>query len=221
MKLKEKRQSEREEQKKKREQLMIEAAIDCFSEKSIEQVTMNEIAERANLGVATLYRYFDTKEQLSFRCSVYLWNIAREFYLTRSETAEFRQKNGIEQMRDILLLSVEFFEQRPVFFRFMYDFDNYLAAHKLESEYRAEYENMMGKLVQIFGGSVKAGIADESVKVKANEDEIYFCLTHALFSMMQKLASNGNLLEVDKRVTMRRQIELLIDILIKGLQVES
>lgn len=220
MNLREKRQIEREEQKKKREQLMIEAAIACFCAKGIELVTMNEIAAKAEIGVATVYRYFDTKEQLAIQCSIYLWRRARKVYLEKSETEEFRHQPGIEQVRMVLLLSAEFYEKQTSFFRFMYDFDNYLASHQIDPASRNEYETTISEMIDMFSNVIRVGKADGSIRFDASVDEIYFCVTHALFSMMQKLASNGNLVQEDSIVEARRQIELVISLLIKGLQSE-
>jgi AcrR family transcriptional regulator len=47
----------------KREQIMA-AALDLFVERGFYGTTVPEIAERANVGAGTIYRYFDSKEAL-------------------------------------------------------------------------------------------------------------------------------------------------------------
>jgi AcrR family transcriptional regulator len=41
-----------------------EAALDAFSEKSIDSVTVEEITEKADVGKGTLYQHFDDKEEI-------------------------------------------------------------------------------------------------------------------------------------------------------------
>ena len=41
-----------------------EAALDVFSEKSIDAATVGEITEKADLGKGTLYQHFDDKEEI-------------------------------------------------------------------------------------------------------------------------------------------------------------
>jgi len=41
-----------------------EAALDVFSEKSIDAVTVEEITEKADVGKGTLYQHFDDKEEI-------------------------------------------------------------------------------------------------------------------------------------------------------------
>jgi len=41
-----------------------EAALDVFSEKSVDAATVEEITEKADLGKGTLYQHFEDKEQI-------------------------------------------------------------------------------------------------------------------------------------------------------------
>jgi len=52
----------RERQKKERRNKIIEAARDLFDEHGYSKTNMDAIADRANVGVATIYSYFDNKE---------------------------------------------------------------------------------------------------------------------------------------------------------------
>ena len=42
---------------------ILEKGFELFSESGIDNVTMNNIAEKANIGVASLYRYFVTRSK--------------------------------------------------------------------------------------------------------------------------------------------------------------
>ena len=41
---------------------ILDVAFELFATRGIEPVTMNDIAQKAKIGVASLYRYFETKE---------------------------------------------------------------------------------------------------------------------------------------------------------------
>ena len=60
--LKQKRQEERSREVAVRKEQVVAAAVDCFREKGIEASTISMIALRAGVGDATVYRYFDKKE---------------------------------------------------------------------------------------------------------------------------------------------------------------
>lgn len=57
-------QDRKEREKLQRRNSIIEAAEELFSDKGFDEITMQEISERAELSKATLYLYFKSKEEL-------------------------------------------------------------------------------------------------------------------------------------------------------------
>lgn len=54
----------RERKKEQKRERLKQAAYDLFVERGFDDVTVDEIAERAEVSKSTLFRYFDTKEDL-------------------------------------------------------------------------------------------------------------------------------------------------------------
>jgi AcrR family transcriptional regulator len=54
----------RERQKAQRRQRMLEAAVSLFRNKGYDETTIEEIADRADVSVPTLYRYFNSKRDM-------------------------------------------------------------------------------------------------------------------------------------------------------------
>lgn len=59
-----KKLSRREREKLWQRHQMLEAAMELFSEKGFHNVSMHEIAERAEFAIGTLYKFFKNKEDL-------------------------------------------------------------------------------------------------------------------------------------------------------------
>ena len=57
-----------------RQQRILEEAYRLFSEKSIEGVTMPEVAEASGVGRATVYRYYPTKLDLVVAIGTRTWD---------------------------------------------------------------------------------------------------------------------------------------------------
>ena len=56
--------SKREQQKQQRRQNIIDIAKDLFLEQGVPTVQMQDVANAAGVGIATLFRYFPKKEYL-------------------------------------------------------------------------------------------------------------------------------------------------------------
>ena len=67
---KEKHQEEQNELKTSRINRILESSFALFSEKGIDTITMNDIASMAEIGVASLYRYFATKDEIAIRTAI-------------------------------------------------------------------------------------------------------------------------------------------------------
>ena len=62
--MKDKNLSRREREKLLHRRQMLDAALELFSEKGYHNVSMHEIAERAEFAIGTLYKFFKNKEDL-------------------------------------------------------------------------------------------------------------------------------------------------------------
>ena len=58
------KKSRSQKRAKRTRKKLKEAALDAFSEKSVDAVTVEEITEKADVGKGTLYQYFDDKEEI-------------------------------------------------------------------------------------------------------------------------------------------------------------
>ena len=56
--------SRRDREKRRQRQDMLDAALELFSQNGYHNVSMNEIAEKAEFAVGTLYKFFSNKEDL-------------------------------------------------------------------------------------------------------------------------------------------------------------
>jgi len=81
------------------------AALDIFSEKSIDAVTVEEITERADVGKGTLYQHFDDKEQIV----VTLVDEAVDHLIEKIRDYDKQPKNLKDMLEHLLNAHYEFF----------------------------------------------------------------------------------------------------------------
>lgn len=92
---------------------ILRAAEKLFAAKGFFQTTMNEIAQAAEFGTGTLYKYFKSKEDLYFTL---IDEKTDEIYCL--VTTELNRKaSALERIQKVLILELEFMERNQDFFR--------------------------------------------------------------------------------------------------------
>lgn len=217
----------RKEKKDGRIQAIIECSFGLFSENGIENISMNDIASEAKIGVASLYRYFQTKEELAIEVAIYAWKIELAIFNEVFTSEKYKLLNGFSQLRELLEIYEEAMVSQRSFFGFIYYFDSFIKKEKVSSERLCEYEKVIAATNSIVIQALEKGIADGSISFsssknevlsKASVQEMFTTMMHSLFCLAQKLSISGELLNMDRVVEARKQIEILINIILVALK---
>ncbi|HWE55104.1 MAG TPA: TetR family transcriptional regulator [Acidimicrobiales bacterium] len=94
-----------------RRQRIVEAAIELGTEGGYEAVHMRVVAERAGVALATVYRYFESKDHL-LSAAVSEWTSQLQAQLARSPA---RGTEAVDQLVDVLRRASRALERRPQF----------------------------------------------------------------------------------------------------------
>lgn len=118
-------QERKEREKEQRREEILNAAQQVFFEKGLQNSTMDEIAELAELSKGTLYLYYGSKEDL------YLAVMLRGFDILHEQIAEVEKQTPqpAEAMWLMGKAYYDFFEKHRNFFR-MFHFLQYPGLHK-------------------------------------------------------------------------------------------
>lgn len=211
MDLKEKRKLELELQKEKRKEEVIIAAIEVIKEKGIDNTKIKEIAEKAEVGVASVYRYFKTKIDLVIDSGIWLWEKEISLLKNMFYEKDYLELNGVDKVRSILGVFTIMYHEHPEFISFLEQFDNYIAKESVDIEKLANYEKSIINLKSIMIEALDEGKMDGSIKNTIDNDAFYFTITHSLMSLTQKLTIRGYILSNDSAIEGDTQLNLLID----------
>lgn len=215
MNLKEKRRFEIENQKEKRKEEVIVAAVEVFKEKGIDNAKMTDIAEKAQVGIASIYRYFKTKSEIVVEAAtMFLEKEIAELY-NPYKNEDFKKLSGIEKVKQILGLFIKLYQNNQNFVSFIYEFDNYVVREQISKDKLSNYEEIIIDLRMIIFDAIKQGKHDNTINKEIDENQFYISITHALMSLCQKLILRGSLLESDKEVDGEVQLKLIIDMAVK------
>ena len=182
---------------------IVDVATDLFITQGIEKVTIKDIAVKAGVGEATIYRYFGKKQAIVVQSVLKLQNIVNTSYFNLGAG-----KTGFEKLSIFYNSYVEVFEKRPEFFFFLREFDLYMLGE--DSSLLDEYEDVLGAYKNIYLESYKLGLEDGSIKKVEDIELFYYATTHALIEICKKLSTGLALLKQDKNIQKSDEIKCLI-----------
>lgn len=211
---------EKKNLKEIRKERILKAAFELFSLKGIDTIAMTDIAERAEIGVASLYRYFETKEEIAIRTTIWAWSNGKKQLMPRFTTPEFQQLTGLEQVRKFCESFIDIYELQTSFLRYIFFFDSFAFRTKIQKSRLKDYEEIILSVEKVVEDAIKKGLKDGSInsKYKDKSEILYFSLMHTLFSTAQKLALGADLLEIDTFEGGKKQLQQVTEILIDGLK---
>lgn len=203
--------SKTEEQREKRKELIISAAIDVFVEKGIENTKITDIAERAQIGVASIYKYFKNKTEIVIEAAITFWNIEINTFSDIFLKNDFKQLNGLARMEQILDILIKMYLNHKGFFRFVEEFDNYVIRKKIPTHRLDLYEKNILNFMPIIIESLESGKKDGSISSNINAELYCMTITHAFISLSQELILRNTILICDDNFEGRAQLELVKD----------
>ena len=200
-----------EEIREQNKRTVIEAALGCFIEQGIEQAKISEIARRAELTERSVYRYFETKADLVLAAALLFWDDNQQ-NIERAHVTGAQGKTGVEQIYEILCAYAELYFTNRQEIIFVQEAEGYLNRNGksalLDNKPPTPFESSRAPLAN----AIRAGMADGSVKTRANVELLYYNTYDALLGLLQKMAitqdgaaTNG----IDARERLTRFCKLL------------
>ena len=209
MDLAEKRKKETKEQKDKRKELVIAAALDVFIEKGIENTKMTDIAEKAEIGIASVYRYFKTKTEIVIEAGIRYWSKEIDIFYSTFLENDFKMLNGLARVSKLLDVFIDIYMNHKDFYKFIEEFDNYVVKENIPSDRLFFYEKKILNLMPIMLEALDLGKKDGSIKQNINNEQYYMTITHTLISLSQKLILRNIILDSDNYFEGKAQLELI------------
>ena len=210
----------RRRQMEQRTQQILHSALELFYEKGIDDTSIEEVAKAANVGTATIYRYFETKAELAISVGIVCWQEIADKYIGMMLQEEYRGLCGSRQLQQIFIILEKVLEEESLFLRFLQEFDIFVRKYKISKERLNDYEEKILNLKPYMTDALKKGLNDGSLYFSYNIDEVYFSVMHTMLSLMQKLSYNGSMLLSDEIVKPALQLRIAGGLLLKGLGAE-
>jgi len=198
----------REREKVRQREELLAAALDLFSQKGYHNVSMHEVAERAEFAVGTLYKFFKNKEDL-YKA------------LIMAKAAEYHRalKDALSEKKDVPSILLDYVAAKAAFVAGgaatlrLYFAETRGASFNikagLDRDIRDLYNEVMAKLASVLAGGVKK-------KVLRKLDPYYMAM--ALEGMTNAFLLSW--LEDPERHSYEGSIPTVMDMFLKGVLAE-
>ncbi|GLC31802.1 TetR/AcrR family transcriptional regulator [Clostridium omnivorum] len=138
---------------------VIEAAIKVVSEKSVEEATVREIAERAGVTTGTIYHYYKNKEELLY--DVINHSVHFIYKITEVKEAKTKTQEELEaQIKSEVAQRLSKIEEQKLHIMLMSDILSKNGDMKEKS--KTNYENIIRKSAELYYSSF--GVENEKLR---------------------------------------------------------
>lgn len=213
-------QNGQESLKSKRIDRAVEISAEMFLKNGIEAVKMTDIADACGVGVATLYRYFGTKNAITIAAMAHLWTKLRGMYEHVFETEVFLRQPGIKRLSDLMQMYLVLFDTHRDFMRLVGEFDLMCQRENVPKTALFDYERSIVNFYPYIEAAYLAGAADGTVRTDIDFKLFYLTYGHSMLALIKKLLG-GELLPSDDFAHGRAELEILVNMAVSYLKNED
>ena len=177
--------------KGKRSAEVLDVAFEMFACNAIESVSMTDIADEAKIGVATIYRYFGTKQQLVICTVAREWERRAAVVKQRYEERGVAEQSGYEQLSFLIMNMVEDYQDLQSLYHLSGNVDQYLLHEQVSDEACEPYRNAVRPLFDMLYHCFDKGIEDGSISSGMSDRTHQAGGILSIMGAAQKYASGG------------------------------
>lgn len=172
-------------QKEVTRQRILETGFRIFAERSIDKVTMNDVADEAKIGVATVYRYFSNKTQLVEAISAWVW----EQYVSQTIKKEVVSgETAAERFEYYLNSFLDLYRNHKDLLRFNQFYNVYIGQEPARKGAVNPYEPVMNVITGQFETMRALSLSDKTLRTDLPVGNILFPSMHLMLAAVTRYA---------------------------------
>ena len=171
-----------------RRERILKEGFRLFSERNIDKVPMNDVADAAGVGIATLYRYYLTKSELVLGISTDIWTkYVNEDYkkLENDIKADMTAAQVYEYMLDAF---IDLYRNHKDILRFNQFFNVYVQNENIAEDQMKSYLDMIDMLKNRFHEIYEKGLIDRTLNTEYSEQSIFSSTMHIMLAAVTRYA---------------------------------
>jgi len=183
------RNVERDTQREiERRQHMLEAGLILFSKRGIEMVKLQEIADEAQVGIATLYNYYENKVNLVIAISAYIWKKVWDDFDQRIGAEVIESYNAYQRIEGFFDLIISLYKEHPEILRFSGYYKTYINNENAGHLKDNEHLQSLASISEIFHDLYEKAKVDKSIRTDIDEHEMFTALALNMLGAAERYA---------------------------------
>ena len=172
-------------QKEETNRRILDAGFCIFSEMSIDKVSMANVANKAGIGIATLYRYYRTKPELVVAVGTHVWsNFIRNYTPIRNDD----KITAVEELEFFLDSFLELYKNHKKLLCFNQFFNIYIRNEAVPKKALNSYNEMVDKLAMRFHRTYVKGERDKTLCTEMSEKAMFLSIVHLMLAAVTRYA---------------------------------
>ncbi len=173
-------------QKEVTRQRILEAGFRLFVEKNIDKVSMQDVANAAGIGIATVYRYYGTKTDLVTGISAWKWS---SYEAETKRLVEMRSDSTAAERFDYYLESyLNLYRYYKDLLRFNQLFNIYTKSENVSPEAMKPYTDVVRTIADRFHLIYELALSDHTLRTDVPEREMFWTTMHLMMAVVTRYA---------------------------------
>lgn len=171
----------------RRKKQLIDTGFQLFSKNGIEMVSMQKVADEANVGATTMYKYFQTKENLLIAISAKVWGEVWQEALMNPVTNGFDGFTAYQGIEFYANLIISLYQNRPELLRFSSEYKTFINRHgNMADNQLKEHLDVLKPVQILFHQMYERAKVDGSVRVDIPEQELFTTVAITMLSVAER-----------------------------------
>jgi TetR/AcrR family transcriptional regulator len=176
-------------EKNQRRNAILKAAKRLILKHGVEGMSMNQLAESTELNKATIYLYFNDKDDL-IDTVVYEGLTLLEGKLQETDR---RARSGLEKVLNLVHLTFAFYKQYPIYFYAMNHQERRRVSERLETPFAVKGNETASRIFERIADGLRQGIEEGSIR-KSIDVNVFLVLLYAqIYGVMHTVYSKEDI----------------------------
>ena len=209
------RNAEKDEQEMTaRREAMLAQGFHLFADRGIEVVSMQEVAKACGVGIATLYRYYNTKLALVIAIAVRQWTDYADYARAQREIRCADKMTAAQELEFYLDFYIDLYQNHKDILCFNQDFNNYIRHEGAAPEQLRPYV----EAVNVFSALYEKGKKDGTIRTDLPEEKAFAATSHIMLAVAVRYAQ-GLLFSGENEADMTQEILLVKRMILKEIVI--